>query len=79
MNQYISRVQQVCPKDIKRLQSTYALNELELAQIQRLGVALQGKIDSVIDEFYVWLEQQAIWPIFFSEAGKADKLKKNAV
>ena len=76
MNQYLSSVQQVCPKDIKRLQSTYALNELELAQIQRLGVALQGKIDSVIDEFYVWLEQQAVWPIFFSEAGKADKLKK---
>lgn len=75
MNEYITGAHAVTNDDITRLQTTYGLCGGDLQHIKQLGEALGDKISEVIAQFYVWLEQQPIWEVFFSDPGKADKLK----
>ncbi|MFT4928285.1 MAG: rsbT co-antagonist protein RsbR [Phenylobacterium sp.] len=75
MREYVAGINQATSDDVTRLKSIYGLCDGDLAHIKALGATLHGKVTEVIAQFYVWLEQQPVWEVFFSEAGKADKLK----
>lgn len=76
MKEYIAGMTQVTSGDVTRLLTTYGLCDTDFAHIKVLGETLGDKITEVIEQFYVWLEQQPVWDVFFSEAGKTDNLKK---
>jgi hypothetical protein len=70
MSVYMTRSNGVTQDDIARLQGTYGLCGGDLQQIKQVGEMLKGQIEGVVEQFYVWLEQQPVWEVFLAIAIK---------
>ena len=79
MNTYFTGTEDVSESDVVRLKEAYGVSESDLEHVRALGLLVADKIESVVAEFYVWLETQPSWNVFFSEREKAKKLEKMQV
>jgi rsbT co-antagonist protein RsbR len=76
MNTYVAGVQDTSEDDIARLKKAYCVCEGDLQTVAELGIILEDKIETIVNEFYDWLETQPSWDVFFSDRDKANRLNK---
>lgn len=64
--------------EVTSLLERFDINQDDLAALKTGGDAMKaaGKVNSVIDSWYVWLEKQPEFPIFFSSQETVERVKR---
>ena len=64
--------------EVTSLLERFDINQDDLAALKTGGDAMKaaGKVNAVIDSWYVWLEKQPEFPIFFSTQETVERVKR---
>ena len=63
-------------EEVKALRAVYGVSQDDLKEVMIVGKAIDGKVEEIVDEFYIWLRERDEWDQYFSDPQRVIALKK---